>query len=176
MSERYDDEPCDNGNDHSKTVPVEVEVQWSNENVIDGVVGKVAGWIYKDLKPQVEEAVTAMLNDRVNEAILEVVNRTVQETNKYGEPKGEPSTILELLMRDTEVWMTEKVDSQGRTGTSYNQKPRINWLLTQALNGTRNNRGGDLHDMIVKAIKNQVGDVTEIVDNYVAAAVKARFT
>lgn len=172
------EEYCKEGNDRQIEVPVTVNVVWNNQRVMEEVASSVALMVYKDIKPKVEKAVMAMLNDKVNLAILGVMDTEIQVVDKWGKAVGEKESVRSMLMRETEVWLTEAVDEYGRFGgDSYGaRRPRIQWLFKQALNGKKDNRGNtDLSKIIVKSIKGIVGDVEDLVLDEVRQQVAERF-
>lgn len=167
-------------NDRSVEVVTAVTVEWDNATVIKGVVEKVAGMVYEDIKPQVEEAIFETLDDEVNEAVLALMDKEVQITDKWGDPTGEPESVRALLMRDTEKWLLDQVDSSGRKSKGYygGRRQRIHWLIQQALDGPKVHHGRgktELQKMIERAIKEVVGDVQALVDEEVKRQVAERF-
>lgn len=176
MSDYYDEPPYSE-NDHSVTLNTEVVVEWSNEVVVKEIVDKVSARIYDDIKPQVSKAVLDCLEDQVNLAISSLLDSQIQPTDRWGAPKGTTVSIREMLQREAEQWLTEQVDEYGRSDRgSYNKEyPRIHWLFQKALRGETNHRGTTaLESMVIKAVKETIGDVEAVVTETVKAAVKKR--
>jgi len=174
MFDEYD-EPEYQKDDSSVTVPVEVAISWSSQEVIGAATNQVAAMIHKDIKPMVEKAMAESLNDMVNAAIAGVLNGEVQPTDRFGKPTGDKATIRDLLMRDAETWLMETVDSYGRKASSSygDKKPRVHWLFERALNGDGDNRRATtLKKLIIKAVKETIGNVEAVVNNEVRKQVR----
>lgn len=70
----------------------------------------------KETQRIVDEKVAALANEHVLPKIHEYVdNICLQETNKWGEAKGEKLTFIEYLTRKAEAYLVEDVDYQGKT-------------------------------------------------------------
>ena len=50
-------------------------------------------------------------------------------TNRYGEKRGEPETLLEHLSQKAKEYMSEKVNSSGEKETYHSGTPRLVWML-----------------------------------------------
>lgn len=75
--------------------------------------------LLKALEAKVKEAIDRKVTVLAEEHVLPNVTKmvedlTLQETNRWGEKVGEPVTFIEYLIQRAEVFMTEKVDYQGR--------------------------------------------------------------
>ena len=161
--------------DHEVTLAAKVQIQWNNDDVIKQVVGKVAGMVYSDIKPQVSKAVLDGLDAQVNQALADMLSTEIQPTDGWGKPTGDKVSIRAMLQRDAEKWLSDNVDYQGRKGReSYgNQYPHIHWIVQEALNGKTDSRGAThLHKLVVDAAKRTIGDVTTIVEAEVKAQAK----
>ena len=151
------------------TIPVEVTIRWNNASMVADVTEKVASRIYDDIKKQVEKKVIPALEGQVNLAIKSVLDQNVQPTDRFGEPTGAMTSIRELLMQDAEQWLNEKVDEYGRTGSSSYRKvmTRAEYLFKQILKSDSGRTESPIAKMAKDALKAQVGDVTEMVQQAV---------
>lgn len=88
----------------------------------------------------VEEGVRAAAEKIVGERLVENLTALrFPQTNSYGEPKRESLTLLEFVAQRVDTYLVERVDSQGRTGSSaYGDKSqtRVVWLIDQHLSYT----------------------------------------
>ena len=153
--------------DNEVVIDAKVSVQWSTNDVIQQVVNQVSDRVYKDIKPKVAEKILETLDYQVNLAIATMLDTEVQPSDRWGKPTGEKVSIRAMLQRDAEQWLNESVDYQGRKGSdSYGNKyPRIHWIIQEALNGKKDHRGNtQLQQMVVKAAKGAIGDVTAVVE------------
>lgn len=101
------------------------------------------------LKQQLQELVTKRINEEVTRIadahvlprVTEMVEGlTLQETNKWGEKKGEPLSFVEYLVARADAYMREKVNHAGKSeaedGNSYNWKAsttRVSYLIHEHL-------------------------------------------
>lgn len=116
-------------------VNVEVEVQ-SDDQISEAVVQHISSEFQarcnEDLRKQVREILVAELRTKISEAVTEIFTQVFIPTNEYGEKKGEPMTIRELIVKTTKNYLEEKVDSNGRNdwgGTK--DRTRIQWMAKQ---------------------------------------------
>lgn len=64
----------------------------------------------------IDAAVARTASEHVEPRIGEILtNLTFQKTNGWGEPKTEPMTLKEFLVERASAYMTEDVDSDGKT-------------------------------------------------------------
>ena len=168
----YDEYPEYDGpmNDKDVVVPVEVSVSWNNADVVKKVVSEVSNRIYDDIKKDAGKKIQDALQDQVSVAITSLLNTEIQPTSRWGEPEGDPIVIRELLMRDAEAWLTQKVDDYGRSDTnSYRKnKTRVEYLLNELL------KGDTLKKIVMKTISESIGDVTKIVQGAVEEQIKRK--
>jgi len=161
-------------NDQEITLDAKVRVEWNNNDVIRVATNQVAEMIYEDIKPQVVKAILDAIDEQVNLAITALLDNDIQPTDRWGKPTGQSISIRALLQRDAEEWLTEKVDEYGRRQDSYGTKyPRIHWLFQEAIRGNKDHRGKTaLASMVLKAVKETVGDVEAVVNATVREHVK----
>jgi hypothetical protein len=131
------------------------------DRVIDKIVGRILTnreWDYeteeeyesnsdfaRKLKKRVQEMIDQKINDMADKHILPNVsqyieNLTLQETNKWGEKKGESVTFIEYLANRAEEYMREEVDLDGKgkgEQASYSwsgsKQSRITYLIHRHL-------------------------------------------
>lgn len=96
------------------------------------------------LNKMVRERLNEIVEDLGNKHVLPVVSEMVeglvlQETNKWGEKVGNPVTFKEYLVQRADVYMTEKVNYEGKTkdqagGYSFNGKQtRVSHMIDKHL-------------------------------------------
>lgn len=171
----YYEERPEYEDDRGLTVPVEVNVAWNNAAVINKVVGQVASRIYDDIWKEVQKKVTPMLEEQVNQAIAATLSQEVQPTDRFGSPTGEQIVIRELLMKNAEEWLTEKVDQYGRAGSSSygKQLTRAEYLFGQLLKGS-SDRKSPIEEMVKDTLKTKIGDVREMVQEAVNEQIREK--
>lgn len=82
----------------------------------DAIYSSVARRLEKQLKDQIDAAVTKIGDELVAPKIAVVIEDTVlTKTNQWGEKIGEPLTFKEYLVSRAETYMTEDVDHNGKS-------------------------------------------------------------
>lgn len=121
------------------------------------------------IKKQVEENINAIAAKHVLPNVAQFVeNLTLQETNKWGEKKGEKVTFVEYLVQRAEAYIQEQVDYDGKgkgEKDSYNwsaRTTRIAYLVHQ-----------HLHYHIETAMKQALATANGAIVGGLEAAVKA---
>lgn len=96
----------------------------------------------------ISQAVTAKVAEGVALAAEKIVGERLVEnltalrfpqTNGYGETKREPLTLLEFVAQRVDTFLTERVDHEGRSGSSgYSTKDntRVVWMIDKHLKYT----------------------------------------
>lgn len=130
-------------------------------------------------KSAFRERLDAAINERIDTAFAELAEKHVLsnpqkylesvrfgQTNRWGEPKREPQTILEHLDELCQNYLTETVNFNGKTRAedSYNFKPaqtRIAYMIHQ-----------HLHYHIDGAVKKSLADFNKNVAQGIADTVK----
>lgn len=84
----------------------------------DGEEVQCDSWLRRELDKSIKTIIDASVQRIAEENVKPVVEAKVdslviQDTNSYGEKKGEPMTFVEYLVRRAEQWMTEEVDYDG---------------------------------------------------------------
>ena len=122
-----------------------VESAWSAQGIDeDGFEFEGSSHFHRALKAHVKEAVEskldALFEDHVRPIVEERIEALiVEETNHYGEPKGDPLTFTEYMVKRCERYLTEKVDYWGKgkaESRSYDFKgtqTRVVWLIHEHL-------------------------------------------
>ena len=150
-------------------VDIPIDTRWMMEQIVK----QVSERLYSDLKDGATKIVLAKLDERANVELAGLFDRKITPTNKYGSPVGDETTIGDLLLREAEVWLKEVVNSRGERGDSYSEKlPRIKWLFREALLANDRHgsmKKGPLYDLVLKAIRDQIGDIEQTVKDEVQA-------
>lgn len=94
----------------------------------------------KELRRNVKERIDKILDDIAERVLMPQIQQRIEDlvinnTNAYGEKVGESRTLTEYLVERCNAFLTEKVDSNGRTDSASwgNKQPRIMYLVADHL-------------------------------------------
>ena len=86
----------------------------------------------KDAYDQIKDKVNERVDNITTEVVLAELKRPFQRTNHYGEPKGAPTTIEEIIIETSKEYMTTEADSRGevrgRNSYASEYEPRASWM------------------------------------------------
>lgn len=102
----------------------------------------------RDLITEIRETVCKEIRAQVSPQVEWLLHTPFIPTDPYGNAKSkEPKTLAEIVVQSAEQYLTEKVDSQGKTGYGANES-RIRWIAKEvAAEAVRK----DLNEEIAKA-------------------------
>jgi hypothetical protein len=99
--------------------------------------------IEKRIQQAVDAKIAALANEHLIPRVGELIEKTnMRQTNRYGEPKGDPMTFIEYIASRAEAYMSEDVDSNGNSKSendSYNWRssgPRLTVLMRMYIRST----------------------------------------
>ena len=168
MCDEYE-EDCQQEPENEKSVTVDVTICWSNSAIEQQATDAIVKQIHDAIADKVQRAVFDRLDDVVNAIILQTMDKSVQRTDGWGKPIGEEASIKELLMRDTETWLSTNVDQYGHVGSrSYSRnQTRAQYLFKEA---TKDSLAGRVKKVIAK----NIGDIDVMIENEVKAQLQAK--
>lgn len=118
---------------------MEIKIDIDNEEVSTAIAQRIKGDAYAHIrdmaKSQVEKVMQEIVNDKVGELVVEALQSGVQKTNTFGDPIGEPISLKQMLLNSTNKFLSEMVDSSGRSGhSSYGTtKTKFQWIIDNAV-------------------------------------------
>jgi hypothetical protein len=92
------------------------EVPFSD--VIDKKVNSAIGNFIEQFRPMIQFRINEIMNQKMNE----VFEAPFQPVDKWGNKKGDETTIRDLIALDAKNYWSEKVDENGDVNSSYNNK------------------------------------------------------
>jgi hypothetical protein len=168
------------------------------ERVVESVVDRLMQRVYFDedgepaygqsgLKQELEKAVKARIDAAVNAladkhilpnvtAYLE--NMCLQQTNQWGEAKGEKLTFVEYLVKRAEYYMQEQVDSSGKSkaeNDSYGwngKQTRITHLIHQHLHYSIETAMKDALNVALGSVAKGIHETCRLKLNEIAATLR----
>lgn len=141
----------------------------------------------REIEKRIQDAVDAKISALANEHLVPKVGEmieslTFQKTNNYGEPKGEPLTFTEYIASRAEVYMSEKVDSQGRGKEecgSYDFRPNgprltvlMKLYIQEHLNACAKAAVTDINKVIAQNIQKAATDAIALASTNIVVSVK----
>lgn len=97
----------------------------------EGLLAQAEARIRKQVKPRIDAAVTAVADAQLTPHIDELIaSVTLQETNKWGEKRGESLTFVEYITHRAKCYMIEEVDHDGRSQLEARDRGN-SWRKTQ---------------------------------------------
>ncbi|MCQ9423445.1 hypothetical protein NRB16_07915 [Pseudomonas sp. LJDD11] len=128
--------------------------------------------IEKRVKDAVDQKIDAMFAEHVLPRVGEIIESAdMRKTSHYGEPKGEPMTFKEYIASRAEVYMSEKVDFNGKSkdeSGDYNWRetgPRLTVLMKLYIK-----------DTLEKSAKSAISDVNKVIAKNIEQAAKDAIT
>lgn len=94
------------------------------EDVID--VSEFQRRIEKKIVERIDAAVTRVADENIAPQVNSLIeNIIIQQTNEWGEKRGQQMTLIQYLTSRAEAWMTEQVDYNGKPKgqDSYQWRP-----------------------------------------------------
>jgi hypothetical protein len=109
-----------------------------------------------DAAQEIREKVNTVVMDEIRGIVREVMSKPIQQRTSWGEKKGEPMSILEMVRTELEEFLSGTTESRDRYG---NQKPaNLRQLIEQA---TREVISKDMREAVDEAKKGVTKEVTQ---------------
>lgn len=128
-----------------ESMEFKVQIQNIQEDVFVSAIardlaGRVSKKMLKKIEDHVEETILSALTARVDQVVNDLVskgmNSPMQPSDQFSNPKGDPITLTEFIAEKASVYLDEKVNSDGsRSSGGYNDrsKPRIEWVMANVI-------------------------------------------
>jgi hypothetical protein len=128
---------------------IEVEIDWIDEeerldevvkqNIIDGIVAKLSdGYIsqitkeaesrLKEVKSLLSGQVNSKLDEMIENLFNDFMDKGVTITDQWGEPKGKPAKVIDILKSKLDMALGEKVSESGSPST-YGKLTRLEYMI-----------------------------------------------
>ncbi len=139
-----------------------------------------------DLKKRVKTRIDEKIDELAQKFVLPNVSEyietlTLQQTNQYGEKKGEPITFIEYLVQRAQDYMQEKVNHSGKSKAedSYSwsgTQTRITYLINSHLQYSIETAMKDSLKLATGEIARGLHETTRLKLNEIAASMKVAVT
>lgn len=131
--------------------------------VVQMAAGALVTEIRSEVTKEIREKVSTVVLDEIRGIVSEVMAQPIQQRTSWGEKKGEPMSILEMVRTELEAFLNGTTESRDRYG---NQKPaNLRQLIEQA---TREVISKDMREAVEEAKK---GVTKEVMQRALTAAV-----
>ena len=133
-------------------------------------VSRFKGELQGRIKAAVDAKINSVFDGEIVPRIEEMIDEcTLQETNTWGEKRGEPMTFVEYLVNRSDAYLREKVDFSGKTkaqDSGYNWKgcqTRVAFLVHKHLHYS-------METFAKQALKDANSTITESLEEAVKIA------
>lgn len=93
-----------------------VEIPFSD--VVDKKITNAIGNIVESMKPLIETRIETIMNEQINKVFTE----PFQPVTRWGEPKGESTTIRDMIADEAKEYWSKNVDDSGKVNDGYGTK------------------------------------------------------
>ncbi len=130
----YDDSPrCE-----SDAVTVsETTLKWNGQQMFDSIVRVAAESllenIKRDLRAEIVATVKAQITAQVGEIVEGTLSGAFQPVNEWGEPKGKPTSLRDLVAETARTYLGAKVDKEGRENSYNGSADRLSFLVSKVV-------------------------------------------
>lgn len=115
----------------------ETTIKWKAQEMFDAIARDAAGRIVKscetDLVSEVRTLVKEQINAQVGAKVSEVLDTNIRPTNEWGEAKGEPMSLREMVGKAARDYLAIKVDKEGRPNSYNADQTRLEHIVKQVV-------------------------------------------
>lgn len=128
--------------------------------------------VNKAITDRVDEKVDMMLAPILGPAVdTYLTNFRIKHTNGYGEPKRDPETITEYVVRRSNEYLTEGVNWQGQTKDDFKKSGRDTYGFKAETTRAAFLIDKRLHEEMEKSMKEALVDANKAITNGLKSAV-----
>lgn len=100
-------------------------------DVVDKKINTVIGNLIESMKPKIQERIDTIMGEQINKVFTE----PFQPVTQWGEKKGDPITIRDLIANEAHGYWTTVVDDSGKPNASGygNKTPRSVYYAKQVM-------------------------------------------
>lgn len=139
------------------------------ETVVALAVNKLVELSEKATKVEIKSGVSETIQKKLDTIIEDVINSQFRLTNSYGEPKGEPITLRQLMVDQAKKYFEEVVSMKSGRSPDYSDKERCSRVQYEAVQAAK-----FVIEQHAKDIKARVNEVINAeLTSKLAAAVKS---
>lgn len=136
MYEEPDHDPMPESSPDAVTIS-ETTLKWDGQKMFDSIVRTAAGSLFeaiqRDARAEILASVKAQINEKVGELVEATLNNEFQPVNEWGEPKGKPQSLREMVGATARNYLGAKVDKEGREGSYQANTDRLSFLVSKVV-------------------------------------------
>lgn len=145
-----------------------IDAEEIQQQVVENVSSQLLEQIRRDAAEKVSLTVDRVVGEKVTEWVTNMLNRPYQPISTWGEPKGPPTTIQNVIEDNAANFMKESVNREGKAYDGYGDKqPRYMWAarkvaeeaMEKTLKPELNKLILDMRNQIVSGMSTVVADV-----------------
>jgi hypothetical protein len=115
----------------------ETTIKWKASDMFDAIAREAASRIVKSCERDLVSAVGAAVKDQISAQVgakvSEVLDTNIQPTNEWGESKGEPVSLREMVGKAARDYLGVKVDKEGRQNNYNADQTRLEFIVKQVV-------------------------------------------
>lgn len=115
----------------------ETAIKWDAQRMFDSIARMAAGRIVencqRDLIAATSSSVKDQIDAQVGAKVAEVLDASIQPTNEYGEVKGKPTSLREMVGQAARDYLGTKVDKEGRASSYNAENTRLEYIVKKVV-------------------------------------------
>lgn len=131
-----DERPEPRASENALTVS-ETTLKWSAREMFDAIVRAASEDIVlecsRDLRSAIAKSVQEQVEAQVGAVVSGVLDGSIQPTNEWGEAKGAPMSLREMVGKVARDYLGTKVNKEGKPDTYHADTPRITYIVQQVV-------------------------------------------
>lgn len=132
----YDEMPEPSAPAEAITVS-ETTLKWSAREMFDAIVRaaseRIVEGTQRDLRAAVAKSAQEQIDAQVGAVVSGVLDGMIQPTNEWGEAKGAPMSLREMVGKTARDYLGTKVNKEGVASSYDANTTRLNYLVSQVV-------------------------------------------
>lgn len=110
-----------------------ISIDEVKEGIIDRLSDEISNSVGRDIRRDLLSKATGQVDKKLEEIAETVMTQTFQPVTSWGESKGEPTTIRDLIEQGLKSWWEKKVDSSGSPSNYSNSTTRAQYYANNVV-------------------------------------------
>lgn len=136
-------------------ITLELDVSQIEVEVIRQAAWSIQERIGDDIEREVRKQVVKAVDEQVNQIVKSVLEREFTPVDQFGDAKGDPTSVKEIISKKAESFLSEVVDGSGKKADHYSstKQPRTNYILGQLVSEAINTEAKNQIKVIAEQAK-----------------------